>query len=561
MTWRRFVSEFGGAEWLSALALAVTLLVAPVASAQTNLPQLEEMWKSGDYVNVLPKLIDYRERTRTRNANIDYMIATSACRIPNQRQAGNAFFDWILYNYNLNSDNRTMVEREKQRCNTQAAPAQFRPMTPAALVGITYHGKEGTRIRASSSGNGASEVVEPIANDVLARRLFAIQSADAARNAVVSTLGSGSEVEHVGHFLLVNPPADERSTAPHVEQGPSPGILNAAQGTTGASTLNGPDIPIEVPGFKPKVAATPNRAAPPNAAASPNPGVDPAKVNPAGVNPANVSPANVNTPGVSEEISAAASHRAVQSPMPMEQRAIHMSTDASDLRHVGEDLEKYLRFFASEYGMLPPSHLITVYFARNVSDLQSLARKLHGIQLAPGSIGYSFPADQSMAGWADGSSYGTFAHELFHVMVRNNFGDIPPWLDEGMASLYEVSRLEDGRAVGVDNWRREILRDHWATRPSLAKLVQMNRSAFDEVEGRSDRFLAGENQAVNHATARYFMLYLQQRGKLKAVYKAFINRKVNDEPAKQAVDLVERTLGRSLDDVDADFARWFQSLS
>jgi len=209
--------------------------------------------------------------------------------------------------------------------------------------------------------------------------------------------------------------------------------------------------------------------------------------------------------------------------------------------------------------MQPPSHLITVYFTPNVEELQSLARKIHGIQLAPGSIGYSFPADQSMAGWADGRAYGTFAHELFHVMVRNNFGDIPPWLDEGMAALYEVSRWDGNRAVGVPNWRGRILHDLWTSRPALRNLVQMNRTAFDYVQGRSDRLAAGENQAANHATARYFMLYLQERGKLKPVYMAFLNRKVSDQPQKQAVDLVERAVGRSLDDVDADFSQWFQS--
>ena len=65
---------------------------------------------------------------------------------------------------------------------------------------------------------------------------------------------------------------------------------------------------------------------------------------------------------------------------------------------------------------------------------------------------------------------------------------------------------------------------------------------------------------MNHATARYFVLYLQQRGQLLAVYKAFLNRKITDRPATQSVALLESALGRPLDSVDAEFAAWFKAL-
>jgi hypothetical protein len=244
----------------------------------------------------------------------------------------------------------------------------------------------------------------------------------------------------------------------------------------------------------------------------------------------------------------------------VQQMAPAMSPSADELKRVGESLEQYLQFFVSEYGMRRPSSLITVYFAADRSQLRDLARRLHGIDLAPGSIGYSFPADQSMVGWADGKAYGTFAHELFHVMVRGNFGDIPPFLDEGMAALYEVSGFERGRAVGVSNWRGALLSKSWAERPRIRELVQMNRSAFDD-DTRSSDAGAGGRQAANHATARYLMLYLQERGELLPVYKAFRNRKVNDRPAAQGGALVESVLGRSLDAVDAEFAEWFRKLA
>ena len=87
----------------------------------------------------------------------------------------------------------------------------------------------------------------------------------------------------------------------------------------------------------------------------------------------------------------------------------------------------------------------------------------------------------------------------------------------------------------------------------------MNRSAFDDIAG-PDQAVAGGKQSVNHATARYLMLYLQQRGELLAVYKVFLNRKMSDQPAAQNVALLESTLGRSLVTVDAEFAAWFKTL-
>jgi hypothetical protein len=248
---------------------------------------------------------------------------------------------------------------------------------------------------------------------------------------------------------------------------------------------------------------------------------------------------------------------AVQGPA---QHPISTAPDIEGFKNAGEDLERYLQFFESEYQIPTPQYLIAVYFASSRADLEKLARTLHGIQLPSGSLGYSFPADQSMVGWADGKAYGTFAHELFHLTVRNGFGDIPPWLDEGMAALYEVSRFEGSRAVGLPNWRGEILRRLWAARPNLRALVQMNRSSFDDASGEAAQYVAGERQALNHATARYFMLYLQQQGRLLPVYTAFQSREVNGHPAEQAIALLESTLHSSLDAVDADFSRWFQQL-
>jgi len=496
----------------AALVCCVALVSTRDAAADSELDRLEAIWRQGNYARATQELIAYRERTGVRTPELDYMIATSACRIPDRRQLGNEFFVWILQNYNLSPAIRTRVETQRQVCSASAAPERLPVTAPPAMVGVAYHGKGGTDFDAQPSGDSRGTVVAPIPPEQFAQRLFVPSDSQSAVRSVAALVGPGFEVQAVGHFILAGPRPVARSG------GGSREILNVAAPPRGVER-------------RPE-SAKPGAPGPLDPSGTPNP-------------------------------PAAGSTKQSAPPDPREmvqQMAPATSPSMDELKQVGESLEQYLQFFVSEYGMRRPASLITVYFAADRSRLRDLARRLHGIDLAPGSIGYSFPADQSMVGWADGKAYGTFAHELFHVMVRGNFGDIPPFLDEGLAALYEVSGLEGGRAVGVNNWRGALLSKHWAERPRIRELVQMNRSAFDDDAGSSGAGVGGR-QAANHATARYLMLYLQERGELLPVYKTFRNRKVNDRPAAQGVALLESVLGRSLEAVDAEFVEWFRKRS
>ena len=65
------------------------------------------------------------------------------------------------------------------------------------------------------------------------------------------------------------------------------------------------------------------------------------------------------------------------------------------------------------------------------NSLRQIARTLHGIRLPEEAIGYTFRNDMSVSGLIQSPRRtGTLAHELFHLLVRNDFGDVPPWLDE-----------------------------------------------------------------------------------------------------------------------------------
>ena len=222
-------------------------------------------------------------------------------------------------------------------------------------------------------------------------------------------------------------------------------------------------------------------------------------------------------------------------------------------------LERYASFYVTQYRMPKPSKFITIYLVADAVEMQGLASRLHGIQVSESSIGYSFPFDLSMVGIVYQEEVGTLAHELFHLMVRNDFGDIPPWLEEGMASLYEVSEERSNYIAGVSNWRGKILATFWSERPSVEELVKMDWRSFDGTEGRRDF----RRQAVNHATARYFTLYLQEKVRLVDVYKAFRHQIVDDltdDPGQESERLLASVMQKPLSAVDKDFESWFRDL-
>jgi hypothetical protein len=227
------------------------------------------------------------------------------------------------------------------------------------------------------------------------------------------------------------------------------------------------------------------------------------------------------------------------------------------LKEIGTDLEQVLNFFATEYNLTKPQSLISVYLTPNNTSMSDLINKIYGISSPSNYIGYSVDDDISMVGIAPApSSSATFFHELFHLIVHQNFGDIPPWLDEGIASLYEGVKITNKNIRGITNWRGAILKDNWDRRPSIETLVKMNWVDFRKAED------------INYATARYFALYLQEKKLLAKTCTVFRNREprklisseTSDVIGLESVKLLETELGASIQNIDRNFKIWFDRL-
>jgi hypothetical protein len=215
-------------------------------------------------------------------------------------------------------------------------------------------------------------------------------------------------------------------------------------------------------------------------------------------------------------------------------------------------LERVMSFYKTEFRMLSPEHLVTLYLAGSHDELNQMARQIHGMPLSIDVIGYSTYDDLSIAALSTGPQrWGTIAHELFHLMVRGNFGDIPTWLEEGMASAYSVASFDGNKLIASkDNWRAAILREFYNSgdRTTVKDLLNLG---WDDLSGgdNTEQQIRG---AVRHALICYLVVYLQEKGKLADVYAAYRNRIVPAELTDETLPL-ERALGRPVAEIDHDF--------
>jgi hypothetical protein len=126
---------------------------------------------------------------------------------------------------------------------------------------------------------------------------------------------------------------------------------------------------------------------------------------------------------------------------------------------------------------------------------------------------------------------GTLVHEIVHPYMRANFPGCPPWLNEGLGSLYEQSGEARGKIVGYTNWRL----------PGLQQALRAGRvPTFRELTSMNDRQFYVEDRGTNYAQARYLCYYLQERGLLTAFYKDFVASQAQDPTGYRTLQRVLR---------------------
>ncbi len=192
---------------------------------------------------------------------------------------------------------------------------------------------------------------------------------------------------------------------------------------------------------------------------------------------------------------------------------------AADLeRQYRETIAPTARALAIAYFDRAPDRPIAIILLSGDEAYQSCAEKLDGQRRAAFAGYYERKDHRVLVNLETGK--GTIAHELAHALGQFDFPDMPEWFDEGLASLHEEARFSDDhlRITGLPNWRQRYL------------LPALQRGTLRPLESLiSDSHIRPNRQAVDYAHARYFCLFLQERGLLEPFYHKF-RRAVAGDP-------------------------------
>jgi hypothetical protein len=210
-----------------------------------------------------------------------------------------------------------------------------------------------------------------------------------------------------------------------------------------------------------------------------------------------------------------------------------LARDASTVRWAVEHLEA--DFFTAR-----PTKILDVYLFSDADSYERGVKRLTGDE--PGTP-YGFYSKQHGGLFMNiATGGGTLVHEIVHPYVEADFPNAPPWLNEGLGSLFEQSASRDGHIIGMTNWRlaglqRAIAEDRV---PTFHALTHLDTAAF-----------YGDDSGVHYAASRYLLYYLQESGKLRAFYAAFRAARTQD-PSGYAT--LVATLGEK--DMTAFERRW-----
>ncbi|MBV9928882.1 MAG: hypothetical protein JOZ96_27975 [Acidobacteria bacterium] len=192
-------------------------------------------------------------------------------------------------------------------------------------------------------------------------------------------------------------------------------------------------------------------------------------------------------------------------------------------------------FFAKD-----PKEILDVWLFKDSTSYYTHATDLFGGRPTT-PYGYYSPAHRSLVMNIE-TGGGTLVHEIVHPFVEANFPDCPPWLNEGLGSLYEQSGEQDGHIVGYTNWRL----------PGLQRAIRRGGlMPFQKLLALDGAAFYGDEQGTHYAQSRYLCYYLQERGLLTRFYREFYNNRATDPTG---FDTLKKTLNEP--DMPAFQKRW-----
>ena len=170
-----------------------------------------------------------------------------------------------------------------------------------------------------------------------------------------------------------------------------------------------------------------------------------------------------------------------------------------------------------DYFAKDPKEILDIWLFKDAASYERNALALFGEQPTTPYGYYSSRHKALIMNISTGG--GTLVHEIVHPFVEANFPDCPPWLNEGLGSLYEQSGEVNGHIHGYTNWRL----------PGLQAAIKAgNVPSFKALMSLDSRAFYHDDKGINYGQSRYLCYYLQQRGLLVRYYRDFVNQQKND---------------------------------
>lgn len=181
-----------------------------------------------------------------------------------------------------------------------------------------------------------------------------------------------------------------------------------------------------------------------------------------------------------------------------------------------------------------PADILNIYLFQDAASYRKHAKDFFNDEPST-PFGYYSHSDKALV-MNISTGGGTLVHEIVHPFMAANFPKCPPWLNEGMGSLYEQSAERNGKIVGLTNWRLA----------GLQKTIKTGKlPAFKDLCDKDVNGFYGGDTGTHYAQARYLCYYLQEKGLLEKYYRAFVADQKND-PTGYA------TLQKILDEKDME---------
>ncbi len=199
-----------------------------------------------------------------------------------------------------------------------------------------------------------------------------------------------------------------------------------------------------------------------------------------------------------------------------------------------------IKLLEADYFTKRPGKVIEIWLFKNEQTYRKGAKKYFD-DTPDTPYGYYSSSHDAMV-MNIGPGAGTLVHEVVHPYMEANFPNVPSWFNEGLASMYERPSEKAGHIVGLPNWRLPNLKKEIRAK-TLPPMTTLLRTTTEE-------FYAAEFDA--YAYARYLLLYLQEKGKLRDFYKAFL-ADTKDLTGQAALESI---LGEKLDTFEPKWRKW-----